>query len=79
MVAEAMEPLGQLRFDLVLSDLQMLRMGGLALAQQILSASLSRVLLLGHCLLQLLTRGPPLLLGDSRSHQVHKNNVFFLS
>jgi two-component system, OmpR family, response regulator len=35
---EAMELLGQLRFDLVLSDLRMPRMGGLALARHILSA-----------------------------------------
>ena len=35
---DAMELLGQLRFDLVLSDLRMPRMGGLALARHILSA-----------------------------------------
>jgi CheY-like chemotaxis protein len=34
---EAMELLAQSRFDLVLSDLKMPRMGGLALARQILS------------------------------------------
>jgi CheY-like chemotaxis protein len=36
---EAMDLLRQVRFDLVLSDLQMPRMGGLALARHILSAS----------------------------------------
>jgi CheY-like chemotaxis protein len=35
---DAMELLGQLRFDLVLSDLRMPRMGGLALARHIVSA-----------------------------------------
>jgi CheY-like chemotaxis protein len=36
---EAMDLLRQVRFDLVLSDLRMPRMGGLALARHILSAS----------------------------------------